>query len=110
VIWQRDANSYALRSLEHCAAPPRILNITGPEILKVRNAAEFLAARLGKSCRFVGEEGRLALLSDASQCHALMGRPAFSELGIAENVAHWIEMGGATLDKPTHFEVADGRF
>src|SRR5439155_14524736 len=31
VIWQRDANSYALRSLGHCESPPRILNITGQE-------------------------------------------------------------------------------
>src|SRR5260370_32947584 len=31
VIWQRDANSYALRSLEYCQTPPRILNITGSE-------------------------------------------------------------------------------
>jgi len=25
-------------------------------------------------------------------------------------VAAWVEGGGATLDKPTHFEVSDGRF
>jgi len=25
-------------------------------------------------------------------------------------VAAWIEAGGASLEKPTHFEVADGRF
>jgi len=25
-------------------------------------------------------------------------------------VAAWMEAGGALLDKPTHFEVADGRF
>jgi hypothetical protein len=25
-------------------------------------------------------------------------------------VARWVEIGGASLNKPTHFEVADGRF
>jgi hypothetical protein len=25
-------------------------------------------------------------------------------------VAHWVGRGGATLDKPTHFEVRDGAF
>lgn len=110
VIWQRDANSYALRSLEHCGSPPRILNITGPETLAVRNAAQFFAQRFGKPCSFTGTEGRVALLSDASASHALMGPPSVSALGLAEMVAHWVETGGASLNKPTHFEVADGRF
>src|SRR5262249_48719732 len=45
VIWQGDANSYALRSLELCEAPPRFLNVTGPEIVSVRATAEFYARR-----------------------------------------------------------------
>ena len=35
VIWQGDANERALRSLIHCQAPPKILNIAGP-IVSVR--------------------------------------------------------------------------
>lgn len=110
VIWQRDANSYALRSLEYCETPARALNITGAEIWTVREAAEFFARRFGKPCRFAGAEGGVALLSDASASHALMGPPSVAGLALAEMVADWVAMGGASLDKPTHFEVADGKF
>jgi hypothetical protein len=110
VIWQRDANSYALRSLEHCTAPPRILNITGAETLFVRDVAAFFGARFGRPCRFTGAEGPVALLSDASAAHALLGPPTVAAPELMEMVAAWIESGGASLDKPTHFEVADGKF
>ena len=110
VIWQRDANSYALRALGHCATPPRILNLTGLETVTVRAAAEFFAARFGRPCRFRGEEGPLALLSDASTAAALMGPPEVSTDRLMEMVAEWVGAGGASLNKPTHFEVADGKF
>jgi nucleoside-diphosphate-sugar epimerase len=110
VIWQRDANSYALRSLAYCESPPRILNITGPEILSVREAAQFFASRWSKPCRFIGAEGRAALVSDASRSHALMGPPPMLSNELLEMVAQWVEAGGPNLNKPTHFEVADGRF
>jgi nucleoside-diphosphate-sugar epimerase len=109
-IWQRDANSYALRSLEHTASPPRILNVTGAETIAVRDAAEWFARRFGREARFTGEAGATALLSDASACHALLGRPLVGAEELMEMVAAWITSGGALLDKPTHFEVADGRF
>ena len=110
VIWQRDANSYALRSLEHCETPPTILNVTGPETLSVRAAAEFFAARFERPCRFENSEGPTALLSDASKCHALMGPPDVSTDQLMKLVAAWIEAGGVSLNKATHFEVADGGF
>ena len=110
VIWQRDANSYALRSLEYCATPPRILNVAGPEILRVREVATWFAARFGRECNFQGREGPTALLSDASACFDLMGPPQVTAAELMEMVAAWIEAGGASLEKPTHFEVADGRF
>lgn len=109
-IWQRDANSYALRSLEYCASPPRILNVTGLETLPVRDTASWFAARFGRTCRFEGAEGATALLSDASACAELMGLPEVSAATLMEMAAAWIESGGASIDKPTHFEVSDGRF
>jgi nucleoside-diphosphate-sugar epimerase len=110
VIWQRDANSYALRALGHCGVPPRILNVTGLETVSVREAAEFFAARFGRSCRFHGDPGPVALLSDASAAAALMGPPAVNTSRLMEMVAEWVLRGGESLHKPTHFEVADGKF
>jgi nucleoside-diphosphate-sugar epimerase len=110
VIWQRDANSAAFRALEYCSSPPRILNVTGPEIFRVRECAEFFSARFGKPCRFEEAEGPVALLSNASASHALLGPPEVSGAVLMALVAARIESGGATLNKPTHFEVSDGRF
>ncbi len=109
-IWQGDANSYALRSLELCASPPRILNVTGPEIISVRRAAEFFAARFQRSALFQGADSGAALLSNASACHALLGYPEVSVGELMERVAHWIESGGVSLNKPTKYEVTNGRF
>ena len=110
VIWQRDANSYALRSLELTAVPPRILNVTGTETLTVRDTANWFGKRFGLPCRFEGTEGPAALLSDSSRCRELLGVPEVSAEQLMEMVARWVEGGGASLDKPTHFEVSDGRF
>jgi uncharacterized protein YbjT (DUF2867 family) len=110
VIWQRDANSYALRALAHCTTPPRILNITGLDTVSVRDAAEFFAAHFARPCRFQGTPGAVALLSDALAAAALMGPPGVTTARLMELVAEWVRSGGASLNKPTHFEVADGKF
>lgn len=108
-IWQGDAHSYALRCLEHCSSPARALNITGP-VISVRRAAETFAKILHRNAVFGGEEGKWALLSDASLCHSLLGIPDVALEVLMQWVARWVERGGASLDKPTKFEVADGRF
>lgn len=110
VIWQRDANSYALRSLEHCSAPPAILNVTGPETLRVREVAGWFARRFGRELHLRGAEGETALLSNAGRCLSLLGPPEVAAAQLMEMVAAWTEAGGAVLNKPTHFEVSDGRF
>jgi nucleoside-diphosphate-sugar epimerase len=110
VIWQGDANSYALRCLEHCASPPRTLNVTGPEIISVRWAAAYFAREFRREPLLTGEELDRALLSNASVCHALLGDPEVSLDQLMRWVAHWVACGGESLNKPTRFEVADGQF
>jgi len=109
-IWQGDANSYALRSLELCSTPPAVLNVTGPERISVREIAQWFGSAFGRPLRFANTEGQLALLSDSSRCRALLGEPAVPLSVLRQWVAHWVQTGGSSLDKPTHFEVVDGRF
>jgi nucleoside-diphosphate-sugar epimerase len=110
VLWQGDANSYALRSLDLCESPPRILNVTGPETLSVMRAAEFFADRFDRELRLKGEPGPLALLNNAGACHAALGYPSMSATELMEAVAVWVEAGGTSLNKATKFQVTDGKF
>lgn len=109
-IWQGDANSYALRSLELCESPPAILNVTGPDLIAVRESAEWFGSAFGRTPAFLNTEGPVALLSDSSRCRARLGEPEVPLSLLRQWVAHWIQGGGALLNKPTHFEVTDGRF
>ncbi len=110
VIWQRDANSVALRAFAHCASPPLILNLTGPEMLSIRWLAEEFGRLFGSEPIFAGTEAPTALLSNAALCHRLLGRPETSLEQMIRWVAHWVERGGQSLGKPTHYEQRDGRF
>jgi nucleoside-diphosphate-sugar epimerase len=110
VIWQRDANSVCLRSLEHCQTPPLILNLTGPERLSVRWVAEQFGSCFGVEPVFLGEKSDHALLNNSAKAHELFGTPAVSAEQMISWISHWIINGGATLNKPTHFEARDGKF
>ena len=109
-IWQGDANSYAVRSLALCSSPPAILNVTGPERISVRETAEWFGAIFRRAPQFVNSEGPVALLSDSQRCRTHLGEPEVPLPLLRQWVAHWVQAGGASLNKPTHFEVADGRF
>lgn len=110
VIWQRDANSICLRSLGLAASTPRVLNVTGPEALSVRDLAERFGAIFGIEPSFESKESESALLSDSSLCWRLFGAPTVTPQDMIQMTADWIRDGGPTLNKPTHFEVRNGRF
>jgi hypothetical protein len=110
VIWQGDANSVVLRSFAVATAPPRILNLTGPELLSVRWVAGEFARHLGVEPVFEGVESPTALLNNAAECMKLFGYPTVSISQLIEWTAGWVRLGGSTLNKPTHFDVRDGKF
>ena len=110
VIWQGDANAMILRSLKYCSSPPRILNITGPEILSVREVALQFGNYFNVVPEFRGEEANTALLSNAKESFRLFGYPKVSAEKMIAWIAEWIIHEGRLLDKPTHFEVRDGKY
>jgi nucleoside-diphosphate-sugar epimerase len=110
VIWQGDANAVVLRAFAHCQSPPLVLNLTGPETVSIRGIATRFGQLFEKKPRFEDWEAETALLNNASRCHQLFGYPQVSLEQMVQWVAHWVKIGGATLDKPTKFEVRDGKF
>ncbi|MEK6479350.1 epimerase [Catalinimonas sp. 4WD22] len=110
VIWQGDANEYALRSFRFCESPPRKLNITGPETVSIRWAAEEFGKIFNKKPRFINEEQPTALLNNASTAHQLFGYPKVSLKAMIEIITIWLSSGGDTINKPTRFQERKGAF
>jgi hypothetical protein len=86
------------------------LNLTGPETLSVKFTAEEFGRRFNVQPIFISEEMLTALLSDASKAHQMFGYPAVTAAQMIDWTAAWISSGGPRLNKPTHFEVRDGKF
>jgi nucleoside-diphosphate-sugar epimerase len=110
VLWQGDVCDRALRCLPLAASPPRILNVTGPQMLSIRQVARTFGELFGKEVTFTGRENGLGYLSNAAQAHALFGPPTVPVDRVIQWTARWIQAGGADLGKPTHFETQDGRY
>jgi len=109
VIWQGDANAYALQAFALCASPPAVLNVTGP-LVRVADVAARLGELLGRPPLLAGAAAATALLSDPGRCHRRFGPPAVELETMLAWIADWVRRGGSTLGKPTRFEVRDGRF
>jgi nucleoside-diphosphate-sugar epimerase len=110
VIWQGYANSVCLRSLLHCSTPPFVLNLTSLESYSVRWLADQLGNEMGIEPVFTGNPGEMALLSDATRCHQMFGPSPVPTQQMITWVAKWVRSGGEVWNKPTHFEVKDGKF
>jgi hypothetical protein len=87
-----------------------VLNLAGPELLSVRRVAEDFGRLLDRPPVFRGTEAADAFLSNSRQAVQLFGPPQVGVPQMTEWIAHWVRIGGPSLDKPTHFEVRDGHF
>jgi len=110
VIWQADANAMTLAALAHTAVPPRIINVAGPEFLRVRDVAEQFGRLMNKRVRFTGQEGSTAYLNNGSEGQRLLGKVSADTETMIRWTADWVQRGGASLGKPTHFQVRSGKF
>ena len=109
VVWASDANRVTLRGLEIASSPPKILNLAGPKVA-VRELAERFAASCGVEAKFRGVESDSCLISDGTVCWTTLGPPRTSLEEMVRRVAEWLKAGHSTWNKPTHFEVCDGKF
>jgi nucleoside-diphosphate-sugar epimerase len=109
-IWQGDANAMTLRAFDHVAVPPRVVNVTGPELLSVRSMCERLGERMQRHVQFTGTAGVTAFLSDARRGLELLGPLRIGADRLLDWVAEWVVCGGRLLGKPTHFEARDGQY
>jgi len=110
VVWQGDANNYVLRSIELADSPATILNISGPEILSVHNVALEFGKRFETEVQFTGVEASTALLNNPAKSIELFGKPKVSIEKMLDWIADWLKNENRLLDKPTHFEVRDGKY
>jgi nucleoside-diphosphate-sugar epimerase len=109
VIWQGEANDWTLRTLAHCTTPTSPLNLSGPK-LSIRAVARGLGERLGVAPVLTGQEAETAWLVDCSEAFRLYGQPHVSLDRMLDWTADWVQRGGATLNKPTHYEARDGKY
>ena len=110
VIWQGDANNYALLGLSLCESPAAVLNVTGPEVIAVTHIAEEFGRIFNKTVEYTGVPGNVNYLNNASRLFKLFGNPEVSLDKMIQWQAEWIMNGGRNLGKPTHFEINDGKF
>jgi len=109
IIWQGEANDWALRSLAHCDTPTSPLNISGPRI-SIREVAAALGRRLGVQPVLAGTEAPTAWLVDCQEAFRLFGPPRVGLDTMLDWTADWVGRGGDSLGKPTHYEARDGKY
>jgi len=109
-IWQGDASAQALRCLAHCETPTTPINVSGHEILAVRDLARRFGALFGREPVIVGREEPTAWLTDTSEAIRLFGLPIVDTTQLIAWTADWVARAMPSFGKPTKYEVRDGRY
>jgi hypothetical protein len=109
-IWQGDASAQALRCLAHCDTPTSPINVSGHDILAVRDLAAKFGTLFGRDPIIVGTEEPTAWLTDTSQAVKLFGLPIVDTDQLIAWTADWVARSMPSLGKPTKYEVRDGRY
>lgn len=110
VIWQGDVIDFVLRSIEQSASPARVLNVTGPDMLSVREVALKFGELFGVKPKLVNKESQTALLSNSKLAFSIFGQPGTPIDKVIKWIAEWMKEEKKLLGKPTHFEVRDGKY
>ena len=109
-IWQGDACDMVLRALSLAASPPTVWNLTSSAMLSVHEVANRFSELFQRPPKFTGEESDTALLSNPAKLFAELGSPPTPLEEVIRWTAEWVKSGKRLLDKPTRFEVRDGRY
>lgn len=110
VIWQGDANEYAIRSLLLCESPSNKINVTGPETISVKWLAAQFGNHFDKEAIFENQPAETALLNNASAAFKIFGQPLVSLGDMISMTVEWMKSGGKEISKPTHFQERKGDF
>ncbi len=109
VIWQGDANRLALRAFTQASAPAMALNVTGP-MIHVRELATMIGRAAGVEPAFADEESDRALVANVRALDASLPYTGLPLETLCAWAVSWIRADGRLLNKPTKFEVRDGKF
>ncbi len=110
VIWQGDANDVALRCLAHATTPTTPINVTGPETFAVSDVASEFGKLLGKKPKFSGTPAPTGWINNSARMVKEFGKPKVPLHKMIEWNADWLARDMATINKPTHYEVRDGKY
>jgi len=110
LIGARDANDYIIRAISLAQSPPAILNVTGPDTVPIRQLAGQIGKELNREPKFVSQEARTALLSNASYCFSIFGYPKTTLDEMVSLIVKWVASGKRVLNKSTKYDIRDGKF